>query len=116
MPKEECTHKKWREEPVYPTNACESKVCTSCGFRMYRPTETKLKTVGYYKAIVLSGNRNEYESFLSDNRKKETEYIDGSSTSKIAGVQVKEVIVFGTFWTSRRNADRLHAAAMTRIV
>lgn len=67
-----------------------------------------------YKAIILAGNRVEFERFLDEVGGTDSEYLYGFEPSRISGVQAEKVIHVGTF-LDRKDSYDLAKLADTRI-
>ena len=64
--------------------------------------------------IVLAGNYNEFRQFLYENGGTDSEYRYGGRPELMLGIEVSEVITYGTFW-ERQDSGDLYETAMSRV-
>ena len=66
------------------------------------------------KTIILAGNREQFERYLDNFGKTDSECVYGYSPEAIYGVEATNVVVTGTFW-DRKDAHKLKELADSRI-
>lgn len=67
------------------------------------------------KIIVLAGNREQFERYLSEQGLTDSEAVYGYEPHSILGIRANKVVEIGTFWETK-NANKLWTLAQSRVI
>lgn len=67
------------------------------------------------KIAVLAGNYDQFNQFLEENGGTDSEYLYVWGDVRLAGVRLKDYIIYGTFWESK-DANELLELTKSKII